>query len=79
MAITEIWRGSRIRAAGGCAPPAGDCAPLAAGRRSRSHRAGRRLWVLLSAQALLDGTAGTPGGIVLLEDDYRRLAARRLG
>jgi hypothetical protein len=35
--------------------------------------------VLLNAQALLDGTAGTPGGIVPIEDDYRRMSARRAG
>jgi hypothetical protein len=32
---------------------------------------------LLNAQALLSGTAGIPGGIIPIEDDRRRLAARR--
>jgi len=70
MAVTEIWRASRIRAADGRAS-------TASGRCSRSHRAGHRLWALLNAQALLNGTAGTPGGAALIEDDRRRMAARR--
>ena len=71
MAVTQIWRASRMRAADGRAP-------AASGGCSRSHRAGRRLWALLNAQALLNGTAGTPGGVVLVEDDRRRMAARRV-
>jgi hypothetical protein len=70
MAVTQIWRASRIRAADGRAP-------AASGRGSRSHRAGHRLWALLNAQALLNGTAGTSGGVALIEDDHRRMAARR--
>jgi hypothetical protein len=35
------------------------------------------LWALLNAQALLNGAAGTPGGVALIEDDRRRMAARR--
>jgi hypothetical protein len=69
MAGTQIWTASRIRAAGGRAP--------AAGRGSRGHRAGLRLWTLLNAQALLNGTARTPGGAAFTEDDRRRMAARR--
>jgi hypothetical protein len=71
MAVTQIWRASRIRAADG------GRTPTASGRRSRSHRAGHRLWALLNARALLNGTAGTPGGVALIEDDRRRMAARR--
>lgn len=71
MAVTQIWRASRMRAADGRAP-------AASGGCSRSHRAGRRLWALLNAQALLNGTAGTPGGVALVEDDRRRMAARRV-
>jgi hypothetical protein len=70
MAVTQIWRASRMRAGDGRAPTAG-------GRRSRSHRAGPRLWALLNAQAMLNGAAGAPGGVALIEDDRRRLAARR--
>jgi hypothetical protein len=57
-------------------PAAGDRAPAPAGRR-RSRRAGHRLWAVLNAQALLSGTAGTPGGVLPEEDDRRRLAARQ--
>jgi hypothetical protein len=66
MTGTQIWRVSRIGAAGGRASTAG-------GRGNRGHRAGRRLWTLLNAQALLNGTAG----IALIEDDRGRTAARR--
>jgi hypothetical protein len=70
MAVTQIWRASRIRAAGGRAS-------AASGGCRRSHRAGHRLWALLNAQALLNGTAGAPGGVALIEDDRQRMAARR--
>jgi len=70
MAVTQIWRASRVRADDGRAP-------VASGVRSRAHRAWFRLWVLLNAQALLNGEAEAPGGIAFLEDDYRRMAARR--
>jgi len=70
MAVTQFWRTSRIRMADGRASST-------SGRRSGSHRAGTRLWALLNAQALLNGSAGTPGGVVLIEDDRQRMAARR--
>ena len=70
MTVTQIWRASRIRADDGRASTVN-------GRRSRSHRAGPRLWALLNAQALLNGAAGTPCGVALIEDDRRRMAARR--
>jgi hypothetical protein len=70
MAGTQTWRGSRVAATGGRASAGG-------GRGSRRHRAGLRLWTLLNAQALLNGTAGTPDGAALVEDDRRRMAARR--
>lgn len=70
MAVTQIWRVSRVRAADGRAS-------TASGRRSHSHRAGPRLWALLNAQALLNGAAGTAGGAALIEDDHRRMAPRR--
>jgi len=69
MAVTQLWRVSRIRA--------GRRAPAAGGRRGRSHRVGLRLWALLNAQALLDGAAGTPDSVTMIEDDRRRMAARR--
>jgi RimJ/RimL family protein N-acetyltransferase len=61
---------TRIRAAGGRASTAG-------GRGGRSYRAGLRLWTLLNAQALLNGTAGTPDSTALVADDRQRMAARR--
>jgi RimJ/RimL family protein N-acetyltransferase len=61
---------TRIRAAGGRASTAG-------GRGSRSYRAGLRLRTLLNAQALLNGTAGTPDSTALVEDDRQRMAAQR--
>ena len=70
MAETQIWRASRIGAADGRAWTAG-------GRGSGSRRAGLRLWTLLNAQALLNGTAGTPDGVAFIEDDRRRMAARQ--
>ena len=35
------------------------------------------LWSLLHAQALLDGGVGGPYDVAVVEDDRRRLAARR--
>jgi RimJ/RimL family protein N-acetyltransferase len=61
---------TRIRAAGGRASTGG-------GRGSRSYRAGLRLWTLLNAQALLNGTAGTPDSTAFVEDDRQPMAARR--
>jgi RimJ/RimL family protein N-acetyltransferase len=61
---------TRMRAAGGRASAAGD-------RSSRSHRARLRLWTLLNAQALLNGTAGTPNSAACVDDDRQRMAARR--
>ena len=70
MTVIQDRRAPRI-------PAADDRAPAASGRRRRSRRAGHRLWALLNAQALLNGTAGTPGGVLPAEDDRRRLAARQ--
>jgi hypothetical protein len=71
MAGTQIWRASRVVAAGGRAS-------AGSGRGSRWHRAGLRLWTLLNAQALLNGTAGTPDDAALIEDDRWRMAGRRV-
>ena len=71
MAATQTWRTSRTDAVGGRAATAGR-----SGRRS--HRAGRRLWALLNAQALLNGTSGPPDTAALAEDDRWRMAGRRL-
>ena len=70
MAVTQLWRASRARAAAGQAS-------ATSGGRGRGHRAGPRLWALLNAQALLNGAAGAPGGVAPIEDDRRRMAARQ--
>jgi hypothetical protein len=71
MAVTQIWRGSRVRADDGGAS-------AASARRGRGHRAGLRLWALLNAQALLNGAAGAPGGVAQVEDDRRRMSGPRM-
>jgi hypothetical protein len=70
MAVIQDRRAPQI-------PAAGDRAPAPAGRRRRSRRAGHRLWAVLNAQALLNGTVMPPGGVLPAEDDRRRLAARQ--
>jgi hypothetical protein len=71
MVVSQIGRARRVGADDGRAP-------AARGRRSRSRRAGPRLWALLNAPALLNGAAGTQGGAGPIEDDRRRMAARRV-
>jgi hypothetical protein len=71
MTVDQIWRTSRVRPDDGRASTPGS-------GRSRGHRAGSRLWALLNAQALLNGGAGGTGGVDLIEDDRRRMAARRV-
>jgi hypothetical protein len=44
---------------------------------SSQSRLAMRLWTLLHAQALLQGTVGGAGGTLTAEDDRWRLAARR--
>jgi len=66
MAETQTWGASRIR-------PAGSRAPAAGAVRGRGRRAGLRLWTLLNAQALINGTAGTPYDAAFIEDDSRRM------
>jgi hypothetical protein len=58
-------------------PPATAQAPTSGGGRAR--RAGARLWSLLHAPAFLSGGSGGPYDPAFIEDDYRRLAARRRG
>jgi hypothetical protein len=60
------------------APVCTSVAPASTVRaRGGRGRWGRQLWSLLHAQALLNGTAGGRGDVTVIEDDYRRLAARR--
>jgi hypothetical protein len=56
-----------------------EIAPAPAVRARRGRWAGRQIWSLLHAQALLNGTAGGRGDVAVIEDDYHRLAARRAG
>jgi hypothetical protein len=44
---------------------------------SSKGRLAMRLWTLLHARALLEGTIGAPGGALNAEDDRWRLAAHR--
>jgi hypothetical protein len=68
MTETQIWRVSRIQ-------PAHGQASTVSGTGRRSRRAALRLWTLMHAQALLNGTTGDAAAFI--EDDRRRLAARR--
>jgi hypothetical protein len=56
------------------APAAGDGANAADASKSRLAM---RLWTLIHAQALLRGTADGADGVLTVENDYWRLAARR--
>ena len=60
-------------------PVCPEMAPAPAARAPGGRRlwAGRQIWSLLHAQALLNGTAGGLGDVAVIEDDYHRLAARR--
>ena len=44
-------------------------------RISRSHRVRTRLWTLLNAPGLLQGSTGSTDSSACVEDDYRRFAA----
>ena len=70
MAESQAWRAGRIRQAYREASAAG-------GGESRRHRAAAQFWALLHAPALLRGAAGDRHDVTFIEDDYRRLAARR--
>ena len=69
MIGTEIWRASPIRRADGMAS-------AVSSTDNGSRRVGAGLWALLHAPALL-GSIGGPGDVAFIEDDRRRLAARR--
>jgi hypothetical protein len=70
MTEAQILQCTTVRAA-----HARGSTPSDRGRRGR--RLGTRLWSLLHAQALLNGSAGGPGDVALLEDDRVRLAHRQ--
>ena len=69
MIGTEIWRASPIAGRMGWHW-------VVNSTDSGSRRVGVRLWALLHAPALL-GSIGGPGDVAFMEDDRRRLAARR--
>jgi hypothetical protein len=62
MATTLGWRASRRLA-------------RTSARISRRRRVRTRLWTLLNAPGLLQGSTGTADSAAFVEDDYRRLAA----
>lgn len=62
MATTLGWRASRRLA-------------RTSTRISRSRRVRTRLWTLLNAPGLLQGSTGGTDSAVRMEDDYRRFAA----
>jgi hypothetical protein len=68
MIGTGTWPASPVRAADGMTSTV---------RSAGRHRAGVRLWALLHAAALLRGASGGPADVAFIEDDRRRLAARR--
>jgi hypothetical protein len=69
MTQTRIWPGARALAAGDRTPAIHD---------SGDHRAVLRLWTLLHAQALLQGTIAGRDNAAFIEDDRRRLAASQM-
>ena len=74
MIDTRIWpetRTERARPARGDEPGR----PGRPGRRGR--RTGGRWWALLHAPALLNGPAGGPDDVAVIEDDRGRLAGPR--
>ena len=51
--------------------------PVSLRPAARRRRFGQQLWTLLHAQVLLDGPAAAAGSTSVIEDNYRRSAARR--
>jgi hypothetical protein len=70
MTEAQILQCTTVRAAHAQASTPSD-------RGRRGRRLGTRLWSLLHAQALLNGGAGGPGHVALIEDDRVRLAHRQ--
>jgi hypothetical protein len=71
MTEIQIRRVARIHTAHGQASTVGG------GSGGRTRRTGLRLWTLVHAQALLNGTTGGTGDVAFIEDDRQRLAGRR--
>ena len=66
MAGTHVWRAPRMLAE-------------TSRRSSRSRRVGARLWTLLNAPGLLQGSAAGADSAAWMEDDRRRFAAAPRG
>ncbi len=66
MAGTHVWRASRMLA-------------RTSRRSSRSARVSTRLWTLLNAPGLLQGSTAGADSATRMEDDRRRLAAAPRG
>ncbi len=66
MAGTQAWRAARML-------------PRTSARNSRDRRVRTRLWTLLNAPGLLQGTAGGTDSASDREDDYRRFASAPRG
>ncbi len=62
MARTLVWRASRMLA-------------RTSPQNSRSRRVRARLWTVLNAPGLLQGSTGGADSAAWMEDDYRRFAA----
>jgi hypothetical protein len=77
MTGTQVREATPARTTVAPASAVAASAATARSRGRRGHELGRRLWSLLHAQALLNGTAAGPGDLGFAEDDRRRLAARR--
>ena len=71
MATTQIWRTPRARAAARRASSASN------GSGDSVRRARLRLWMLLHAQGLINGAAGSRDDVTFIEDDRARMAGWR--
>ena len=70
MAQARTLPGARVH-------PGSRQAPAASGGGRRGW--GIRLWCLLHAQAILDGSSGGPHDVAFIEDDRQRLSGPRTG
>jgi hypothetical protein len=66
MAGTQVWRASRRLL-------------VTTPRSTRSRQAGARLWTLLNAQRLTQGSTAGRDSAAYVEDDYQRFAAAPRG
>jgi hypothetical protein len=71
MATTQIWRTPRVRAAARRGSRASN------GSGDSGRPVWLRLWTLLHAQGLIDGTAGSRDDVTFIGDDRGRMAGWR--